>query len=83
MFGICLSSRYKVVSGDTLCLRMIGKHLHSCTSVDHLTCMAEVKWCRSVASSQEPEYHTGLHYLGQVPDVFSPNSSCRKKPQPS
>ena len=44
MTGICLASRYEVVSGDSLCLRMIGSQLQSCTSVDGLTCMAEVKW---------------------------------------
>jgi hypothetical protein len=81
--GICLASRYEVKSGDTLCLRIIGKRLHSCTSVDGLTCMAEVKWCRSVASSLEPEYRIGLYYLGQVPALFSPNSCSRNKSQPS
>jgi hypothetical protein len=81
MSGLCLSSRYEVESGGTLCLRMIGKHLHFCTSVDALTCKAEVKWCRSVASSQEPEYHIGLHYLGPVPALFLPTLSRSKKLQ--
>jgi hypothetical protein len=72
MSGICLTSRYKAVSGDSLCLRMIGNHLQSCASVDSLTCMAEVKWCQSVSSSQEHAYHIGLNYLGQVPDLFKP-----------
>jgi hypothetical protein len=54
MDGICLTSRYEVVLGDSLCLRMIGNHLQSCTSVDALTCMAEVKWCQSISRSQEP-----------------------------
>jgi hypothetical protein len=72
MDGICLTSRYEVAFGDNLCLRMIGDHLQSCTSVDGLTCMAEVKWCLSVNSSLEPAYHIGLNYLGQVPDLFKP-----------
>ena len=72
MDGICLASRYKVVSGDSLCLRMIGGHLQSCTSVDGLTCMAEVKWCQYISRSQEPEYHIGLNYIGQVPALFKP-----------
>lgn len=80
--GICLSSRYEVESGDTLCLRMIGGHLHSCTSVDGLTCKAEVKWCRPVSLTPEPEYQIGLHYLGKVPKLFRPNASCRKKTRP-
>lgn len=74
--GICLTSRYEVVSGDRLCLRMIGNHLHSCTSVEDLTCMAEVKWCQSVAPSPEPEYHIGLYYLGRVPALFQPKNSA-------
>lgn len=81
--GICLTSRYEVESGDTLCLRMIGHHLYSCTSVDGLTCKAEVRWCRSVALSLEPQYHIGLHYLGKVPSLFKPNGSYRKKTKSS
>ncbi len=73
MDGICLTSRYEVAFGDSLCLRMIGSHLQSCTSVDGLTCMAEVKWCQSISSSREPAYHIGLNYLGQVPDLFKPD----------
>lgn len=77
--GMCLTSRYEVESGDTLCLRMIGNHLQSCSSVGGLTCMAEVKWCRSVTSSDEPEYQIGLTYLGKVPALFKPDTSGRKK----
>lgn len=77
--GICLTSRYEVRSGDTLCLRMLGHHLYSCTSVDGLTCKAEVKWCRSVALAPEPEYHIGLHYFGKVPTLFRPTASCREE----
>lgn len=73
--GICLTSRYEVGAGDTLCLRMLGHHLHSCTSVDSLTCKAEVRWCRSVSLTPEPEYHIGLNYLGKVPTLFKPNAS--------
>ncbi|OEU47687.1 MAG: hypothetical protein BA862_00010 [Desulfobulbaceae bacterium S3730MH12] len=72
MSGICLVSRYEVISGDQLCIRIIGDHLHSCTSVDDLTCMAEVRWCRPICESREPAYHIGLHYLGQVPALFKP-----------
>ena len=70
--GICLASRYEVTSGDRLCLRIIGNHLQTCTSIDHLTCMAEVKWCRSTSSNREPAYHIGLRYLDQVPALFRP-----------
>ncbi len=71
--GICLSSRYEVVEGDSLCLRMIGDHLQSCTSLGILTCIAEVKWCRPVDLSKEPSYHIGLRYISdQVPTLFKP-----------
>jgi len=73
MAGICFASLYEVELGDKLCLKMIGDHLQSCTSVDGLTCMAEVKWCRCVRSSKEPTYHIGLNYFGQVPDLFKPS----------
>jgi hypothetical protein len=72
MDGICLTSRYEVEFGDNLCLRMIGDHLQSSTSIDGLTCMAEVKWCQSISRPPEPKYHIGLNYVGQVPDLFRP-----------
>jgi len=74
MQGICIASRYEVASGDTLCLRMIGNYLQFCTSIDDLTCMAEVIWCQPVALSQEPEYQIGLYYLGQVSPLFKPTN---------
>ena len=76
--GICLSSRYEVNSGDTLCLRMIGTHLRSQSSVDRLTCKAKVRWCRAVSRSKEPEYRIGLNYLGRVPSLFRPDSDFIK-----
>ena len=73
MSGICLISRYEVISGDSLRLRMIGDHLYSCTSLDDLSCMAVVKWCELNPMSREPAYHIGLNYLGdQIPDLFKP-----------
>lgn len=70
--GVCVSSRYEVTCGDRLCLRMIGNHLHSFTSIDDLTCEAEVKWCQSISLNREPTYLIGLHYSGHVPVKFKP-----------
>ena len=70
--GVCLSSRYEVACGDQLCLRMIGNQLQSCTSIDDLTCVAEVKWCQPVNLTREPKYRIGLHYSGHVPVRFKP-----------
>ena len=71
--GMCFQSQYEVVPGDNLCLRMIGRHLQSFTTLDELTCMAEVKWCESVGSSDKPTYRIGLHYHGDfVPPLFIP-----------
>jgi hypothetical protein len=73
MCGICVVSRYEVVPGDNLCLRIIGRHLHSSTSLENLTCMAEVKWCHPVDSAEQPSFLTGLHYLGdKIPSFFKP-----------
>lgn len=73
MSGICLISRYEVIPGDSLRLRIIGEHLNSSTSLDDLSCMAEVKWCELIPVPREPAYHIGLYYLNdQVPDLFKP-----------
>ena len=71
--GICLTSRYKVAFGDNLCLRIIGNHLHSCISVDDLTCVGEVKWCQAISLSREPAYLIGVRYVGEVPALFKPS----------
>lgn len=71
--GMCLQSRYQVVPGDRLCLRMIGSHLQSFSSLDELTCMAEVKWCKVEGSPEKPVYRIGLHYHGDIiPPLFKP-----------
>lgn len=71
--GLCLESRYEVVPGDKLCLRMIGRHLESFTSLDELTCLAEVRWCKSVGTADSPAYRIGLHYHGNlIPPLFKP-----------
>jgi hypothetical protein len=73
MGGICVVSRYEVVPGDDLRLRIIGRHLHSSTSLDNLTCMTEVKWCHSVGSAEQPSFLTGLQYFGdKIPSFFKP-----------
>lgn len=71
--GLCFESRYEVVPGDNLCLRMIGTHLQSFTSLDELTCFAEVIWCEPVGSAESPVYRIGLQYHGNlVPPLFKP-----------
>ncbi len=73
--GMCFQSRYEVVPGDNLCLRMIGKHLQSFTSLDELTCIAEVRWCERIGSADKPTYRIGLHYHGDlVPPLFKPEA---------
>jgi len=73
MSGICLISRYEVLPGDSLHLRLIGDHLYSGTALENLSCMAEVKWCELIPLSDEPAYHIGLFYLDdQIPDLFRP-----------
>lgn len=71
--GLCFQSRYEVVPGENLCLRMIGRHLQSFSSLDDLTCVAEVRWCKSVGSAESPAYRIGLHYHGNlIPPLFKP-----------
>ena len=71
--GLCFESRYEVIPGDNLCLRMIGRHLQSFTSLDELTCIAEVRWCKSVGSAESPTFRIGLHYHGNlIPPLFKP-----------
>ena len=71
--GLCFQSRYEAVPGDNLCLRMIGTHLQSFNSLDELTCIATVRWCKSVGSPVQPAYQVGLQYLGDiVPKLFKP-----------
>lgn len=71
--GLCFQSRYQVIPGDNLCVRMIGRHLQSFTSLDELTCIAEVRWCTPVGSPDHPAYRIGLHYHGNlIPPLFKP-----------
>lgn len=71
--GMCFQSRYEVVPGDTLCLRMIGGHLQSFSSLDELTCMAEVKWCEPIGSPENPAFRIGLKYNGNlIPPLYIP-----------
>ncbi len=71
--GLCFQSRYEAVPGDNLCVRMIGRHLQSFTSLEELTCIAEVRWCTPVGSPDKPAYRIGLHYHGNlIPPLFKP-----------
>lgn len=71
--GICLQSHYGVHPGDSLCLRLIGNHLQAFTSLDELTCIAEVRWCETIGTPERPSYRIGLHYHGDlVPPLFRP-----------
>lgn len=71
--GMCFQSGYEVVPGDTLCLRMIGRHLQSFTSLEELTCIAEVRWCKQVGTPAKPVYQIGLHYHGNlISPLFTP-----------
>lgn len=71
--GMCFMSRYQVEPGDNICLRMIGRHLQSFSSLDDLTCMAEVKWCEPVGTEKEPGYRIGLRYMGDsLSPLFTP-----------
>ena len=71
--GMCFLSRYELVPGDNLCVKMIGRHLQSFSSLDELTCMAEVKWCEPVESNENPAFRIGLCYHGHlVPPNFRP-----------
>jgi len=72
--GMCVESRYPVQPGDHLCLRLIGHHLQSFTSLDELTCIAEVKWCETVGTPEKPAFRIGLRYHGgMVPPLFKPD----------
>lgn len=64
--GMCMQSSYEVVPGDTLCVRMIGRHLQSFTSLEELTCIAEVRWCTQIGTPEKPAYRIGLHYHGNL-----------------
>ncbi len=71
--GLCFQSRYEVNPGDNLCLRMIGRHLQSFTSLDELTCIAEVRWCEPLGSVGSPAYRIGLRYHANlIPPLFKP-----------
>ena len=71
--GLCFQSRYEALPGDNLCLRMIGQHLQSFSSLEELTCIAEVRWCTQIGSPDTPAYQIGLHYHGNlIPHIFRP-----------
>jgi hypothetical protein len=71
--GLCFQSRYQAIPGDNLCVRMIGRHLQTYSSLEELTCIAEVRWCTPVGSSDNPAYRIGLNYHGsQIPPLFKP-----------
>jgi hypothetical protein len=71
--GMCFTSRYQVEPGVKLCLRMIGKHLQTFSSLDELTCIAEVRWCNQTGPPDKPNYHIGLHYMDElIPPLFKP-----------
>ena len=71
--GMCLQSKYEAHPGDRLCLRLIGNHLQTFTSLDELTCIAEVRWCETTGTPDQPVYRIGLHYHGNlVPPLFKP-----------
>ncbi|MEN8188918.1 MAG: PilZ domain-containing protein [Thermodesulfobacteriota bacterium] len=69
--GICLSSRYQVVEGDSLFLCVIGDELQSDCLISELTCMVDVKWCQKIGTEKEPLYHVGLEYSDdRIPKAF-------------
>lgn len=71
--GMCLESRYRAEPGDRLCIRMIGTHLQTFSTLDELTCIAEVRWCKQVGPPDKAQYRIGLHYNGElVPPLFKP-----------
>ncbi|NNF48002.1 MAG: PilZ domain-containing protein [Desulfofustis sp.] len=71
--GLCVQSRYQAIPGDNLCVRMIGRHLQSFTSLEELTCIAEVRWCTPVGPTDQQTYRIGLHYHGNlIPPLFKP-----------
>ncbi len=71
--GLCFQSRYQALPGDNLCVRMIGRHLQSFSSLEELTCIAEVRWCSQIGSPDTPAYKIGLHYHGNlIPPLFRP-----------
>lgn len=71
--GMCFQSRYQAHPGDRVCVRMIGRRLQTFTSLDELTCIGEVRWCRAAGPPDKRYYCIGVHYQDDLaPALFKP-----------